>query len=94
MEWVNACWNIQKCTHQWMPPSWITGLGEFLTKCGGSLISNHPRVITKQQKKDRFIMKIATETTGDLPSIQRYRMYLQVATLADVIKLDGYTIRV
>lgn len=79
------------CRDSWMPKSWITTLGTFLSECDGSLLLQETRIISEQRENDRFIMDDADAlfSTAEKEKIQRCRKYLQVQNLSDLCNAKG-----
>ena len=50
-------------------------------------------MVSLQCDGDNFIMNVAQGTTAELRSIQRCRVYMKAATLADVFIADGESLK-
>ena len=70
------------CLHA--PIGWLTIICETLQKAGEQLVLNKKTVVRDQRVNDKFLMMIVNST-----KFQRYRMYMNVVTLADICDIEG-----
>ena len=70
--------------------TWIVTLAAFLQRCRGRIVTNNKQVVEHQCDNDVYLMTF-TEDMGkrERAAIQRYLLYLQVTTLADVSDITG-----
>ena len=70
--------------------TWIVTLAAFLQRCCGSILTNTKRVVELQRENDVYLMAFTEDMSKSKRAvIQRCRLYLQVATLADVSDITG-----
>ena len=75
-------------TLEHVPDTWMTSICSFLHKNNSSVEIRHTRVVPVQQDQDQYIMQLALDGNYNLRLIQQCRLYLQAATLADIINAD------
>ena len=76
-------------TLEHVPDTWMTSICSFLYMNKSSVEIRHNRVVPVQRDRDQYIMQLALDGNYKLRLIQQCRMYLQVATLADIINAEG-----
>ena len=69
------------------PTMWVTSICGYLYSVGGAAVTNFKQVISFQRENNHFIMQLAIDSNFCIKSIQQCCLWLQVATLADVLEI-------
>ena len=70
--------------YEYLPNTWITSICSFLHHTNSQVIVRSQRIITIQRENDQFLMELAIQGGYKLELVQQCRLWLQVATLADI----------
>ena len=82
-------WHPHTTTLEHVSDTWASSIGRFLHRVDCRVEAQTRRQVGKQRENDQFIMQLALDGNFDLPLIQQCRMWLQVATMADVSDASG-----
>ena len=97
LEYLELLIGLGKCPLYWpettrykyVPNTWLTSIGHFLHSNEFRVETRTKRIFRLQRENDLFLMQLAIDGRFNLNHIQQCRLYLQVATLADVSNAEG-----
>ena len=96
-DWLELALGLGKCplkephivNYKHAPMTWVTLICAFLYRNGSSVELRHDRVVPIQRANNQYLMQLAIDGNFNLNLIQQCRLYLKVATMADVCNVSG-----